>query len=311
MRGPRLLLGVLVLTAFTVTALDARAGGSPLDSARRGADTVFGPAQRVVGGAADRAAGALAGLGSTGADRATARRLQQDNDDLRRRLLQMQGLEATGAQLADLMKQKDEGTYTTVLARVVGYGSFQPFDSTLTVDAGSRDGLRPGQTVTSGRGLVGRTVRVGPDTSVVALLTDPTFGVGTRLNRAPQSFGLTSGTGRGPMRFELVDLAEDGGLRIGDDLVTAGSDTFAPGVPVGRVTRVAPRSSGTVPSADVQPYADLGALDLLQVITEGPRSTPRVAIPPAPPPPPPAPAPTAAPAAAVVPAPARPAGTAR
>lgn len=283
MRGSRLrlLLVVLVLAALTVTALDSRQGSSPLDAARRGADAVFGPAQRTAGGAAHRVTDAVGGLGSSGAERARTQRLQQENDDLRRRLLQGPGLQATRAELDDLLKLKDEGTYTSVLARVVGYGAFQPFDSTVTVDAGSRDGLRPGQTVASGRGLVGRTLRVGTDTCVVALLTDPTFSVGTRLNRAPQSFGLTSGAGRGAMRFELVDLAQDGALQVGDDLVTAGSDTFVPGVPVGRITRVAPRAGGTVATADVTPYADLAALDLLQVITEGPRSTPRVALPPA------------------------------
>ena len=60
--------------------------------------------------------------------------------------------------------------------------------------------------------------------------------------------------------------------------MTAGTDTFAPGVPVGRVTSV--DLTGTVPTAVVAPYADLGALDLLQVVVQGPRTEPRVAIPP-------------------------------
>ena len=57
MRGSgrlRLLLVLLVLTAFTLTALDYRSTGdsSAFDAVRRGSATVFGPAQRALGGAA-------------------------------------------------------------------------------------------------------------------------------------------------------------------------------------------------------------------------------------------------------------------
>jgi len=280
-RGPRLrlLLVLLLLAAFTLTVLDVRGGGA-FDALRRGTDTVFGPVQRGVGGVARSVGGALGDLPRLGAYRDDNERLQRDNEDLRRRLLEQEGLEATRQELDDLLRLKDQGSYTTVLARVVGYGAYQPFSSTLTLDVGTRDGIRVDQTVTSGLGLVGRTVRVGPDTSVVALLTDPTFSVGVRLNRSPRSFGLASGEGAGTMSFRLVELSEGSSLEVGDALVTAGSDTFAPGVPVGRVTDVAAQSSGTVRSAAVAPFVDLGGLDLLQVITEGPRTTPRVAIPP-------------------------------
>ena len=198
MRGPRLrlLLVLLVLTAFTLTVLDVRGGGA-FDALRRGADTVFGPAQRALGGVARSAGGALGDLPRLGEYRADNERLERENEDLRRRLVEQEGLEATREQLRELLQLKDAGTYTTVLARVVGYGAYQPFSDTLTLDVGERDGVRVDQTVTSGLGLVGRTVRVGPDTTTVALLTDPTFSVGARLNGSPRSFGVASGPGLG------------------------------------------------------------------------------------------------------------------
>lgn len=273
MRPPRtrLLLAVLLLAAFTLTVLDVRSGqGSPFDVLRRGADTVFGPAQRAVGAAVR----ALPGGGSSG----ETAQLRQENDALRRRLVDLQGAQAQAEELAGLLKLKDEGSYTTVLARVVGFGARTPFETTVTLDVGTRDGVRDGQTVTSGRGLVGRTVRVSATTSVVALVTDPAVSVGTRRNAAPRSFGLTTGLGRRGLSFALVEPGDGTALRVGDALVTAGSDTFAPGVPIGQVTSV--DLTGTVPTAVVAPYADLGALDLLQVVVQGPRTEPRVAIPP-------------------------------
>ena len=69
--------------------------------------------------------------------------------------------------------------------------------------------------------------------------------------------------------------------------VYKGSDVRVLGVNVGRVTAVDSATSGQVRTARVTPYADLGALDLLQVVVEGPRGEPRVAISPAPVPTPP------------------------
>ncbi len=283
MRGPRLrlLLVLLVLTAFTLTVLDVR-GRGPFDALRRGADTVFGPAQRAVGGVARSAGSALGDLPRLGEYRADNERLERENEDLRRRLVEQEGLQATGEQLRELLQQKDANSWTTVLARVVGYGAYQPFTETLTLDVGERDGVRVDQTVTSGLGLVGRTVRVGPETSTVALLTDPTFSVGARLGRAPRSFGVARGEGARELSFRLVELSRGRGLAVGDALVTVGSDTFAAGVPVGRVSEVDAQASGTVRTATVTPFVDLGGLDLLQVVVEGPRTTPRVPVPPAP-----------------------------
>ena len=81
MRGSRrlrLTLVLLLLTAFTLTALDyntQRTG--PLAALRRGIDTVFGPVKRGLGTAASSAGNALGGLPRLGS-------YQRDNAELRR-----------------------------------------------------------------------------------------------------------------------------------------------------------------------------------------------------------------------------------
>ncbi len=285
MRG-RAVLALLVLTAVALMLLDARRGptaplAGPLDSVRRGTDAVVGPLQRAVGGTAAVAGEALGGLPRIARYREENERLRRENDELRRGLVEQEELEATRRSSAALLRFKDAGSYTTVLARVVGAGAFQPFGETVVLDAGSADGVREGQTVASGRGLVGRTVRVGPQTTTVVLLSDPGFSAGVRLSRAPRSLGVVSGAGEGRLRLRLVELAGAEPLQVGDPLVTAGSEAFVPGLPVGVVVRVDPGGAPTEVTADVEPYTDLGALDLVQVVTEGPRRAPRVPIPPA------------------------------
>jgi rod shape-determining protein MreC len=270
-RGPRLLLVVLLLTAFTLTALDARSGsGSPFEALRRGVDTVLGPAQRALGGAVSRVAGAFDG--ETEADE----RLREENARLQAELRRTDDLRRRVRELDELLRLKDAGSYPMVPARVSARGAAFGFESTVTLDAGSSDGIEPGQTVVDGSGLLGRTVRVGPFTSTVLLLTDPGFTVGARLDRQG-TVGLATGTTDG-LEFALV---EGGRLQEGDALLTTGSDTFVPGVPVGRVVSV--DTSGLVSTAQVEPFVDVTALDLVGVVTEPPRSTPRVPLQPAPP----------------------------
>ncbi|MDP9466915.1 MAG: rod shape-determining protein MreC [Actinomycetota bacterium] len=270
MRGPRLLLVLLLLTAFTLTALDARSGdGSPFEALRRGVDTVLGPAQRTLGGAVTRIAGAFDG--ESEADE----RLQEENARLQAELRRTDDLRRRVRELDELLRLRDYGSYPMVPARVSAKGSAFGFQSTVTIDAGSSDGIEPGQTVVDGDGLLGRTVRVGPFTATVLLLTDPGFTVGARLDRQG-TVGLATGTGNG---LELV-LVEGGRLQEGDALLTTGSDTFVPGVPVGRVTSV--DNGRLVSTAQVDPFVDVTALDLVGVVTEPPRSTPRVPLQPSP-----------------------------
>ena len=272
MRGPRLLLVLLLLTAFTLAVLDQRYDdGSAFDAVRRGGDVVLGPAQRAVAGAA-RGVGGVFDTADTG----ELRRLREENDQLRSELIRGEADRRRADELDALLALKDAGSYQVVPARVTSTGSSFGFARTVTIDAGSRDGVQAGQTVVNGQGLVGRTTRVGPFTSSVLLLTDPGFTVGARLTREG-TVGLATGGGSGPLTYQLV---EGGRIAVDDALLTTGSSTFVPGVPIGRVTEVDGTAGGLVTTARVDPFVDVGALDLVGVVTQPPRSTPRVPLPP-------------------------------
>ena len=278
MRGPRLrlVLVLLILSALTLTALDFRQGsGSPLSALRRGSDAVLGPVVRAIGGAAGVAGSALGGLPRLGSYQRDNRRLQRQNDELRRKLLATDGLRCRQGEWDALLRQRDYGAYAVLPAHVVATGASFGFEYTATIDAGARDGLRPDMTVVNGLGLVGRTKQVGPFTSTVVLLADPAFGVGSRLASAA-SYGLATGNGQAPMTYRIVGSQPV--LRPGDVLVTTGSGTFQPGVPVGTVTRVAPDANALTRTATVQPFVDVGALDLVGVVTERSRSLPRTPL---------------------------------
>ena len=272
MRGPRLLLVLLLLTALTLTALDARAGdGSPFDALRRGADVVLGPPQRALGGVVRGVGGLVAGDSDEQAE------LRAENARLRAELRRSEELRRRVRELDALLALRDAGGYPMVPARVAAFGSSFGFASTVTIDAGSADGVEPGQTVVHGDGLLGRTLRVGRFTSTVLLLTDPGFTVGARLAREG-AVGLATGDGD-DLVFSLV---QGGRIGQGDALLTAGSDTFVPGVPIGRVAAVEAGPATPVTTAKVRPFVDVSSLDLVGVVTGPPRGTPRVPLEPSP-----------------------------
>ena len=270
-RSRSTLLVLLLLAAFTLITVDVRSGdGSPLAAVRRGADTVLGPAQRAV----TDVFGVLDRVGSSEQEEA----LRTENARLTGELRRSEELQRRVDELDELLQLRDAGTYPMVPARVSAIGSAFGFASTVTIDAGSRDGIQTGQTVVNGDGLVGRTVRVGPFTSVVLLLVDPGFTAGARLTREG-TIGLATGDSTGGLTYQLL---EGGRVQVGDALLTTGSETFVPGVPIGRVTSVQPDPSRLVTSATVEPFVTVGALDLVGVVTEPPRGTPRVPMEPSP-----------------------------
>lgn len=267
---------MLVLTAFTLTALDFRStgGSSVFDAVRRGSDAVFGPAQRAIGGAAHSVGNVLGGLSRLGHYRDDNAKLRDDNDRLRAQLRETDGLRRQLGEWNSLLNLKDTGGFTLVPAHVISVGSSLGFEWTATLDAGSRDGVRVNATVVNGKGLVGRVKRVGPYTATIVLVIDGGFSAGVRLQRSGQ-LGLVTGHGLSGMSYQLI--GERARAEVGDSLYTSGS-TFAAGVPVGRVATTSNDPNTPTLTGTLTPYVDVTALDLVGVVLDGPRRTPRAPL---------------------------------
>lgn len=263
-RRTRLTLVLLLLTAFTLTALDYNSASSgPLASLRRGIDTVFGPVQRAVGGAASSVGGALGGLPRLGSYQSDNRKLRQENDRLKGQIASMAGLECAYRQATALQHFVDFTDYPTLPAHVIGVGPSGQFEATVTLDVGSRDGIRPGMTVVTGFGLVGRTLDVSTRTATVLLIRDEESQVGGTLV-GYGIIGYAQGRGSGPLllRFSSLDPVKKGTV-----VLTTGS-IYEPGIPVGTVTSTSKDPNGVITTGDLEPFVDGQHLDLVGVITQ-------------------------------------------
>jgi rod shape-determining protein MreC len=257
-------MSAIVLTVVALCFITLDLGGGSLRDAHtgvrgslgslyRGTDALLGPVRRWV-----------EGVPSAGTNTGRIEALRKENATLRGQLAALQTDRRTTGQLARLQRAADGSGNRLVPGRVTAYGPGSGFDWTLTLDVGSRSGVRVGQTVTDGAGLVGRVLHADTDSSVVLLAADPGSGVGVR-DTDTGELGVV--TGQGANGFTFQPLKPRAAVHAGDLLQTGptGASRFVPGLPVGRVTTVRTGAEGTV-RATVTPSVSPTAVDLVGVI---------------------------------------------
>ncbi|KOU64992.1 rod shape-determining protein MreC [Streptomyces sp. MMG1533] len=277
-----MLLVLLVAIAFALITVDIRGGeDSPVDGARQGAATVFGPIEDGVSAAVDPVGNAVSAIRDSGERHDRLAELEKENAALEAKLGSDDRNRSRLAQLDKMLKLSGAGQYGIKGAEVIAIGAAQGFSWTITVDVGANDGIKRDMTVLNGDGLVGRVTTVGPDTATVLLASDPDFTVGTRME-AGDELGFASGQGDRPLRVELLNGKAE--VKKGDRLVTFGSQAdkpFVPGVPVGVVSRVDPSAGDLTRTLYVTPYVSFTKLDIVGIVVEAPKKDPRDTVLPA------------------------------
>lgn len=278
-RRTRIALAVLVVASLTFVILDLRGGEGPMSSARSAISAVTGLLQR-------GAATVFSPLTSAGDWWTTWRNqagqiaeLSQENEELQLALRQAESDRARADALDELLRVATAGRYRVAPAEVIAVGPAQDYAWTVTIDAGSLDGIEREMTVINGQGLVGRVLKVNQTTSTVVLLVDASSAVGGRV-ATTEEIGIVAGTGRqDSLDFQLLDpLAE---LVIGDSLVTFGSRDgrpYAPGVPIGEVVDITGTAGQLTRVATVRPFADVSQLSIVGVVVRPPREDPRDSV---------------------------------
>ncbi len=260
------------------------AGGedSPIEPVRAGAAEVFGPMESVSASVASPVVDAVELLGDM-------RGLREDNDRLAEENAALRAELSTGEVDRNRLAEYDaltgvaEGSgFELVPARVVAIGPAQAFARTVTVDAGTAEGVRADLTVVDGSGLVGRVLSAGRHTATVLLAVDAGSVIGGRLDRSME-LGFLRGNGSlgsdGLLSLDLVD--PDALPAAGDTVVTWGSRGGTPyvaGVPVGEVTQVHTSAGDQSVSAAVRPFSDMSSLDLVGVVLGPQRTGPRAVL---------------------------------
>jgi rod shape-determining protein MreC len=271
---------VLLAAAIVLITIDFRQpAGGPVDRLQRLAIAVFGPLQQGASAVARPVGDVFGGVAELGGLRRDNRRLEAEVARLRAQERTYADLLGENRRLRGALAMARRCGCRTVGASVVA-SSGSNFQLSVTVDAGSRQGVARDMAVIDADGLVGRVTQVTADYATVLLVTDPASGVAATLARG-KAPGIVKGSGEQLLSFQPVRAGT--AVRRGDPVVTQGyqGSVFPAGLPIGVVERVDPAGAASlVPRVAVRPYAALGTLDVVAIAVERP-APPRPATRPA------------------------------
>lgn len=138
--------------------------------------------------------------------------------------------------LKHLLDLRDRSTATVVSARLISSSATSTRRVAL-LNAGFRQGVRPGMPVSGPHGVIGRILEAGPDTARVLLVIDPESAVPVRRTRDGVP-AIANGRGDAMLEIHPVSLV-DKPFRVGDVLLSSGTGgLYPPDIPVARVVRL-------------------------------------------------------------------------
>jgi rod shape-determining protein MreC len=270
----RLLLIILVITSLFLITLDLR-GVSVISGLKTGTQSALSPVQNVGSIVLSPVRNFFSDIIHLGRTRSEMEALREENGKLLTQLRERRSIDAQLEQLQGSLDLAGKGEFKVVNARVISQGATTSFTQTITIDAGSDNGIRPNMTVINSYGLIGVVKTVYPSSALISLTSDPSFRIGVRV-AGSQQIGILAGQGTRKGVLQLLDNQSN--IKVGDILVARGSVNnrpFVPGVPVGEVTSVDNAAGAVTQTADVRFFADFSAISVVSVVLKGPVADPR------------------------------------
>lgn len=272
-----MVVGVLVVLSLAlITASFGRSEDGAVASAQNAAASALRPLEIGVERVARPFRDGWAWFDSLVTARDDAKTLRDENEELRQQAIRSEFARRENAKLKALLDFRQGPAFpedfdalaAAVIARPPG-----AFAQAVVVAVGKNDGIEPGAPVVSADGLVGLVTRVGSRTARVTLLSDEQSAVSALDVRSNASGIVRHGRGAGATLI-LDRVPKEADVRVGDTIVTAGwrsnrlESLYPKGIQIGRVTSVGQTDTDLYKQVQVEPFADLGSLDAVLVLTE-------------------------------------------
>lgn len=163
-------------------------------------------------------------------------RLREERLVLNSRLQKFEVLESENIRLRKLLESSFKLSDRVLVAELLAV-DMQPFRHTVVINKGKREGVYDGQPIVDANGIMGQIVHVGPFSSTVLLITDPTHAIPVQINRNGLR-AIAVGTGQ-RQSLQLEYLPNNADIQMGDLIVSSGlGSRFPSGYPVGIVTDI-------------------------------------------------------------------------
>ena len=242
-QGPSALARLIAFAALSLLLLVMDARFKVLEHLRFGIATLLYPMQRTARAPGEMVSGFTGYLERQRQLLEENARLRQSELTAAERLLRSSQVESENTNLRALLAMRERLPVVAVAAETL-YDARDPFTRKVVIDKGTGTGIKAGQVVVDGAGVMGQVTRAYPFVSEVSLLTDRDQAIPVQVVRnglraiaygMPGGLGGAGETGAMELRF----LAANADVREGDVLVTSGIDgTYLAGLPVASITRI-------------------------------------------------------------------------
>lgn len=275
-RRRRAVLGLLVVCSLILLTLYfGEPAGSGLHSVQRGVLQVLSPIQEGASRALKPARDLFGWFGDTIHAKGQVKSLRKQVQQLRVEAIAGQNAVRENQQLTKMLGLDATSRLAPTHPVAANVISVDPsvWSQTIAVDVGSADGVRAGQPVVDGDGLVGAVSdTVASNSAVVDLITNSDTAVPARVARNGVLGVLQPAVG--DQNDLLLKFAGAADVRTGDAIDTSGTvsrtnrftSLYPPGIPVGVVTRIDDAGSDTQ-TIHVRPFANVRGLEHVQVLT--------------------------------------------
>lgn len=198
--------------------------------------------------------------------------LEAENLLLKGQMQQFYDLQKQLNELRTLLHGQNTRVPNVLLARLIAINN-NPEQQTFTINRGIRDGVKPGQPVIDGRGIVGQIIRSSLAGAVVLTLDSRRHALSVSVGNTGY-IGIIKGTDKQDT-LTMSRIPERFKVRVGDLLTTSGLDgVFPQGYPVARVTQVHDGRSHAFVNIIAKPIADLDHISQVLVLTDPPDAPP-------------------------------------
>ncbi len=208
--------------------------------------------------------------------------LRSEVEQLRIQNLQASEFAAENQRLRALLGYKQGAVqFDLVAARVIGRES-ETWSSMIVINCGTFDGVSEDMAVVTEKGLVGRIVEAGPNSSKVQLILDPRSSVGTLVQRPSSRVnGIVKGDLANPTMPRMVNIPKTSDVQEGDIIVTSGfGGIFPKGLIVGIVNSIENDEGGLLKCAILETAVDFQRLEDVAVIVRSREAPPEPLVPP-------------------------------
>lgn len=196
--------------------------------------------------------------------------LMRENETLKEENLRLSLMNASlkeayleNQRLRELLNFKDTTRLDLVPAEVINQGVTPLFNSIL-INVGQKDGIKPNMAVISQHGIVGKTVSIGQNNTIVQIFLDVNFRLGVKF-QVSRVYGI--------MRWhpdgygEVREIPKTAVIYPGEKVLTSGySEIYPPNILVGEVLEIRQSASELFQIAVIKPSVSLNALEEVFVV---------------------------------------------